>query len=51
MPRITNLNLPVISFDTSVFNRMLDAGIDSEPIFAALKHGYHFRLIGPNEKK
>jgi len=48
MPNISNLNLPVISFDTSVFNRMLDDGITSEPIFAALNHGYHFRLIGPN---
>jgi hypothetical protein len=48
MPNISNLNLPVISFDTSVFNRMLDDGSASEPIFAALKHGYHFRLIGPN---
>ena len=28
--------------------RMLDDGITSEPIFAALNHGYHFRLIGPN---
>ena len=27
---------------------MLDDGITSEPIFAALNHGYHFRLIGPN---
>ena len=48
MPQITNLSLPVISFDTSVFNRMLDDGAESEPIFAALKLGYHFRLIGPN---
>jgi hypothetical protein len=48
MPSILNPNLPVISFDTSVFNRMLDDGPEAEPIFIALKHGYHFRLIAPN---
>jgi len=47
IPRITNFNLPVVSADTSTLNRLLDDGIESEPIFAALQN-YHFRLVGTN---
>jgi len=38
--------LPVICPDTSVHNRMMKDGLESEAIFAALKSGYHVRLLG-----
>jgi len=36
----------VICPDTSVHNRMMRDGLASEAIFAALKSGYHVRLLG-----
>ena len=38
--------LPAICPDTSVHNRMMKDGLESEAIFAALKSGYHVRLLG-----
>lgn len=40
------LNRPVIAFDTSVHNRMMKDGLQSEAIFAALQAGYFVRIIG-----
>ncbi len=40
------LNRPVIVFDTSVYNRMMKDGLQSEAIFAALQTGYFVRIIG-----
>jgi hypothetical protein len=39
-------NRPVVMFDTSVHNRLLKDGFESEAIYAALKTGYHVRLAG-----
>ncbi|MHB1938584.1 MAG: hypothetical protein ACYCOR_18685 [Acidobacteriaceae bacterium] len=40
------LNRPVMVFDTSVHNRMMKDGLQSEAIFAALQSGYVVRIIG-----
>ncbi len=40
------LNRPVIVLDTSVHNRMMQDGLQSEAIFAALQTGYIVRIIG-----
>lgn len=38
--------LPTVSFDTSAHNRLVDDGLRSEPIMAALKSGLFFRFTG-----
>ena len=40
------LNRPVIVLDTSVHNRMMKDGLQSEAIFAALQTGYFVRITG-----
>jgi hypothetical protein len=37
---------PIVSFDTSSFNRLVEDGYLSEPIFAAIKSGLFFRFAG-----
>ena len=39
-------DIPIISFDTSAHNRLVDDGALSEPILAGLKSGVSFRFVG-----
>jgi len=39
-------NRPVVSFDTSVHNRLMKDGLESEAIYAALQSGYFVRING-----
>jgi hypothetical protein len=39
-------NIPIVSFDTSAHNRLVDDGPLSEPILAGLKSGLFFRFVG-----
>jgi hypothetical protein len=39
-------DLPIVSFDTSAHNRLVDDGPLSEPILAGLKSGLSFRFVG-----
>jgi hypothetical protein len=41
-----NSTLPIITFDTSAHNRLVDDGAASERIMAALGSGFHFRFAG-----
>jgi hypothetical protein len=39
-------DIPIVSFDTSAHNRLVDDGVVSEPILAGLKSGFSFRFVG-----
>jgi hypothetical protein len=39
-------DIPIVSFDTSAHNRLVDDGSLSEPILAGLKSGLAFRFVG-----
>jgi hypothetical protein len=39
-------NLPMITFDTSAHNRLVDDGARSEPVMARIKAGFFFRFAG-----
>ena len=39
-------NCPKVCFDTSVYNRLMKDGLESEAIYAALQSGYFVRLNG-----
>lgn len=39
-------NLPIITFDTSAHNRLVDDGARSQPAMARIKTGFFFRFAG-----
>jgi len=39
-------DFPIVSFDTSAHNRLVDDGPLSEPVIAGLKSGLFFRFVG-----
>lgn len=39
-------NLPIVTFDTTAHNRLVDDGPLSEPVLAGLKSGFFFRFAG-----
>ncbi len=39
-------NLPIITFDTSAHNRLVDDGARSQPVMARIKAGFFFRFAG-----
>jgi hypothetical protein len=39
-------NLPIITFDTSAHNRLVDDGARSQPVLARVKAGLFFRFAG-----
>jgi len=39
-------NLPIITFDTSAHNRLVDDGARSQPVIAGMRAGFFFRFAG-----
>jgi hypothetical protein len=39
-------DIPIVSFDTSAHNRLVEDGLLSEPVLAGLKAGLSFRFVG-----
>jgi hypothetical protein len=38
--------IPIVSFDTSAHNRLVEDGSFAEPVLAGLKSGLSFRFVG-----